>query len=164
MLDRLNLRPFLNDQVEFDRAVLICIAKLVRVPGVFRTAIRLYVVLAEKANRRTGCCYPGVNSLADELGVSPQAIRKSCRELELAGFIHVDHNASTYRTNVYYLDFTEVPAAQRVSETEAFARRPETRRSGSLDIGLFGETPVSGLNPDDRELLEFAAKRGWSND
>jgi DNA-binding transcriptional regulator YhcF (GntR family) len=158
-LGQLNLSRFLGDAVRFDSAVMNCIGKLVRDPGLSRTAIRLYVVLAGKINRKAGSCYPGVNSLADELGVSAQAIRKACRELEAAGFIHIDQNASVYRTNVFYLDFRELSSEKNAAENEAYVYRPETMGSGSLDTGIFGETAVSGLKPEDRELLEFAAKR-----
>jgi DNA-binding MarR family transcriptional regulator len=140
------------------------ILELVVSPGLPRTAIRLFVVLAHMMNRRTGSCYPGINSLAEELGVTPQAVRRACRELENAGFIHVEHNASTLRTNLYFIN-AAIPAATKSGDKTGITRgKPETTGSGSLSKGVFGETAVSGLTADDQELLNHAAKRSWRND
>lgn len=141
------------------------ILELVVSPGLPRTAIRLFVVLAYMMNRRTGSCYPGINSLAEEeLGVTPQAVRRACRELENAGFIHVEHNASILRTNLFFIN-AGIQASTKSGDESGIARRkPETTVSGSLSKGVFGETAVSGLTADDQELLDHVATRSWRND
>ncbi|WP_375589187.1 helix-turn-helix domain-containing protein [Hoeflea alexandrii] len=148
----------------FDQTISRMILELILRPGLPRTAIRLFVVLAYMMNRRTGSCYPGINSLAEELGVTPQAVRRACRELENAGFIHVEHNASILRTNLFFIN-AGIQASTKSGDESGIARRkPETTVSGSLSKGVFGEAAVSGLTADDQELLDHARKRSWRND
>lgn len=159
----LNVLQHGRDPGGFDQTISRVILELVLRPGLQRTAIRLFVVLAHMMNRRSGSCYPGINSLAEELGVTPQAVRRACRELENAGFIHVEHNASTLRTNLYFIN-TGIQASTRSgTETGITRGKPETTGSGSLSKGVFGETAVSGLTADDQELLDHAATRSWKN-
>lgn len=162
-LDYLNLRPFLGNESAFNAAVLELMNELVWTPKLAVTSIRLYVVLARRANRKTGCCYPGIETLARELGTSAQAVRKACRQLERSGFILIEQNASKYRTNVFYLDFRKLSAsdAQRIATTNV--PTSETRVSGSLTKEKFGETESAGLSAEDRELLQYAAMRRWSH-
>lgn len=160
----LNILQHGRDPGGFDQTISRMILELVLNPGLPRTAIRLFVVLAYMMNRRTGSCYPGVNSLAQELGVTPQVVRRACRELENAGFIHVEHNASTLRTNLFFIN-AGIQASTRVGTEIGITRgKSETDGSGSLSKGVFGETAVSGLTADDQELLDHAAKRNWRND
>lgn len=164
ILEQRNIRPFLGYAPAFDAMILSLIGRVAVAPNLSRTSIRLFIVLAEKLNRKTGFCYPGVHSLATELGVSPQAIRKACRELEKTGFIHVEQNASTYRTNLFFLDFRKQGATKSQHSDVATPIHSETGVSGSLISGIFGETAVADLNTEDRALLDFAAKRSWAHD
>lgn len=161
---RLNILQHRQNLGGFDRTTSSMILELVLSPDLPGTAIRLFVVLAHMMNRRTGACYPGINFLAEELGVTPQAVRRACRGLEKAGFIHVEHNASVLRTNLYFINF-RIPVATRCGHATGCAcGKPETNGSGSPFKGVFGETTVSGLTADDHELLDHAAKRNWKND
>lgn len=163
LLEQLNIRPFLGDASAFDAMTLKLIGSVAINPSLSRTSIRLFIVLGGKLNRKKGFCYPGVPTLAKELGVSPQAIRKACRELERAGFIHVEQNASTCRTNLFYLDFRQLDATKsRHKDVPNFAQR-EPMVSGPLIGGIFGETAVSDLDCENRALLDFAANRSWSH-
>lgn len=164
ILEQLNIGPFLGKAHAFDAAILDLISKLALTPELSRTSIRLYVALAGKMNRRTGFCYPGVSSLAEILGVSSQAIRRACRELESSGFIHVEQNASTYRTNLFFIDFRRLRTSDSNSGIRPGTTGSETGLSGSLDREIFGETNVAGLSTQDQELLRYAAERKWSHD
>lgn len=159
----LNASQFLGNPTAFDHALWKFIAELARKPDLSKTALRLYVVLAERTNRKTGYCYPGVHTLANELTVSPQAVRKACRELECAGFIHVERNASNFRTNVYVLDFRMLQSNDSEDKNMVPFAEPATPVSGPLSKEIFGETTVSGLGSDEQELLDFASERKFSH-
>ena len=160
----LSIRQHELDLGGFERTISRMLLELVYSPGLPRTALRLFVVLAHVMNRRTGCCYPGINFLAIERGVTPQAVRKACRDLEAAGFIHVEQNASPRRTNLFFINSGIQAATRSGDKTGIACGRPETTGSGFLSKGIFGETAVSGLTANDQRLLDHAATRSWRND
>lgn len=150
-------RAAFADEAALHSACLHIMIKAAETPGLRPTAYRLVAIIASMTNAKTGDCYPAVSTLADRLRLSEQAIRKAMRELENAGLVSVSYNAGRNNTNIYRLAFPDCSASE-------FCRDPEPDVSPSHIGGLFGETDVSGLSAEDRELLEFAAKRSWSHD
>lgn len=157
-ISRLSSQHHSRDPAGFDRAISNMVLEVVLSQGLSRTAIRFFVVLANKSNRRTGSCYPGINTLASELCVTPQAVRKACRQLEEAGFIQVEHNASKLRTNVFRINFRKLSKPISKSSNMEQIEEPAPPVSGPLFIGVFGETPVAGVSAEDLDLLEFASE------
>ncbi|MEX3007204.1 helix-turn-helix domain-containing protein [Hoeflea sp. TYP-13] len=163
LLDQLCIRPFLGCKAEFNAVVLEMIVRALKTPKLCNTAYRLLPVLASMMNCRTGHCYPGVSKLASELGVSPQAIRKACRDLEEAGLIHVDLNSSSFNTNSYYLDFRKLEKrGPSFQESQSISQAPVTGVSPDLIKEVFGETNVALLCDDDIDALHFAEERSRS--
>lgn len=165
LLDLLCIRPFLGCKAEFNAVVLEMIVRAAKTAGMCGTAYRLFPVLASMMNSRTGHCYPGVEGLATHLGVTPQAIRKARRDLERTGFIHVDLNSSSFKTNSYYVDFRPLERRASTAQSDrAASHDPETGISPSLLREVFGETDVARLQPEDLEALAFAVERSQSHD
>ena len=131
------------------------------------TALRLFIVLTNRTSLQTGCCCPGVETLARDLSASPQAVRKACRALEVIGMVHCEANASAHRTNVYRVNlggFCDGPAscnASRQTLSGQTASRPASCVSPILIGGISGETDVSGS--DNTAALLRGAAEAWSN-
>jgi DNA-binding transcriptional MocR family regulator len=50
------------------------------------SALRVYVILAERANK-AGTCFPGYESIAADIGVSVSTVQRAVRELVAAGWV-----------------------------------------------------------------------------
>ncbi|WP_018689625.1 helix-turn-helix domain-containing protein [Ahrensia kielensis] len=68
-------------------------------------ATNLAICLNGSFNGKTAQCYKSVSTLAKELGVSIETIRRYLRALEAAGYLHTLSRAGNYRQNIYYPDF-----------------------------------------------------------
>lgn len=67
------------------------------------TNLLLMILLAESANRDTGCCYPGIPTLARLMRCSERNVQKRIADLVESGEITVRRNGSHARTNLYTL-------------------------------------------------------------
>lgn len=62
------------------------------------------IVLADSADDETGACYPGTARIAQRANISERQVRRVLRDLEAAGDIRTQFQASHLGTNIYHLN------------------------------------------------------------
>ena len=90
------------------------------------------LALATHFNRQ-GTAWPSVRTLARESGCTDRTVRRALREIEQAGYLHIQRSglgAGSGRTNRYQ---AVIPAAEANSDSESHL---EASRNGSAETGF----------------------------
>lgn len=110
-------------------------------PRLKPASVKVYVVLAQHANRKTGECFPKVASIAEAAGLSDRAVKTAIADLTDEGLVTTKRRK---RFNVYTLvrseaDFTSQPSQEvkhashhKQSRSEADGARSEARFPGKV--------------------------------
>lgn len=73
------------------------------------TAVALYAALDQYRDRQTARAWPGIRSLAKDVGLSRSNVHRQLHELERAGFIAVERPANPSKPVVYTLRYAPPP-------------------------------------------------------
>ncbi len=107
-------------------------------------AIRTATVLAKYCNRKTGIAHPSIQTIANETGLTPRAVRTGLVELENANFLVISRSAggASSLTNEYRLIHKEgVNPATGVNSTSG------VNHSSATPVAEFRE-PLNSSSPE----------------
>jgi DNA-binding Lrp family transcriptional regulator len=100
-------------------------------PDVLTSAKVLAIRLYQYQNAVTGACFPGVNRLARDIGLSSRTVRKLLRHLEERGWVRTEISKGPRGANFYNLPY----AGRKFGAGGAEILVPKGRNPTSVKIG-----------------------------
>jgi hypothetical protein len=127
-------------------ASLLAIKMLGLVPGLNSNDRRVATVLLEHFNRRTGQCDPGLNRIAQLLGISTRTVIRCNHKLESAGLFRKTRHGGTGNRNDYepiWSRFSELERGWRTQFKARAATRKKLSRSSRQNCHILADKPVT---------------------
>lgn len=119
------------------------------VPGLSVHAMRLFLLLVDHVNARTGRCDPGHAGLARRMGVSDRTVRRASAELVARGVMSIGLHAGGGHRNAYRPDWIALRAAVENGGWAAGATGGENAANAANRTGQTGNADRSVLqNPE----------------
>jgi|GEM_PF-2981389 len=125
-----------------------------------KTELRVYGILAARQNSKTGHCYPARQTIADDLGIHIENVKKALKSLRDKGLISWDHRADKsgrQTSNQYQIAYAKpFPVTVKGGERK--------RLSGGVNSTAKGGVENTPQTPKEHRSIEHSVDTTYLTD